>query len=400
MANGLALCIAVLDLDVEAVRTLISEGADCNYLHGCRTPLNILCSTYTSDNPSYLSDQIYCIFKLLVDGGADVFYQRQIDSLYMHWISAENGNLTTCELLLEKIPKDSLEKYTTSSTGASSLYVAAQNGHVAVVNHCLSNGFDVNNTTLYGITPLIAAVSDVKNKADPKKVLKIVKLLIRRGANLLHEYQGETALERTKDYFYNVKAQLIRAYTKQGIEVTENFVRKFIKQLRTSSIESYQYTIFNLLMVNKLKAFSKHADDLLSRMRIIETVQLLLLAGSKHKLNERCCAEQPIRGGIVELIKVCVVEEWFGQLEDLMDIFSSLHVSAKSLFFRWVEERLRAERALFASLFDETCDEETSFQTEVFGPVAEEIAAAVVHPKAVVRRKLRFLERNKLFFFN
>jgi hypothetical protein len=231
--------------------------------------------------------------------------------------------------------------------------------------------------------------------------LKIVKLLIRRGANLLAEYQGKSILELTKGNFYKVIAELIWAYTMQGHEVSYTYVKEFADELPTSSNGNHHYKIFRLLLVNKLNTFILSSCDCKTKAMVAETIKLLLVAGFKNNFNERCCSEQAlIRIGIVEVLKFCILEEVTFDMKSFADIFFSLPISAKSLFFRWVEDSLRAERAVFASLFDETCDEETSFQTEVFGPVAEEIAAVVVYPKAIVRKKLRFIERNKWFFFD
>jgi uncharacterized protein len=58
----------------------------------------------------------------------------------------------------------------------------------------------------------------------------------------------------------------------------------------------------------------------------------------------------------------------------------------------WVTNALFLERASFAAFFDETCDEQLSMQTEVEGPVAEELACMVAYPLAGTRRLLRELE--------
>jgi len=74
----------------------------------------------------------------------------------------------------------------------------------------------------------------------------------------------------------------------------------------------------------------------------------------------------------------------FKQLYDLpMEAFPPLQ--------RLVESKVAMEVATFSALFAETVDDETSYQTEVEGPVAEELAAVNVSPCAKTRRAYRAL---------
>ena len=69
-----------------------------------------------------------------------------------------------------------------------------------------------------------------------------------------------------------------------------------------------------------------------------------------------------------------------------------LSAAARAELTAWVSRALAAERVCFAAFFDETADEETSRQSEVEGPVAEELASMSVYPLAATRRLLRELE--------
>ena len=263
---------------------------------GLKTPLNFLC-TLKVTNVTF-----DVIFDALLAKGANPLQRRTLDNLPLHWIAAENGKLHACKRLFHYIPKEHLETYTCSRTGASSLYVAAQNGHSALVAFLLTEqGFDPNNITTHSMTPLIACVGDAKRHKNVKEIIRIARLLLDAGADPLAEYNKS----------------------------------------KHNALESASYEEVRMVLFQ---------DYILRGLFYIERYKKLL---------------------------------------------QGLTATYKQALFDWVESTLQEERAVFAALFNETCDMETSFQSEVFGPVAEELASMVVVPNATARSSLRYLEANK-----
>jgi ankyrin repeat protein len=282
--------------DLKGVETALGAGEDPNVEHNFKNALTLLCTLSQSNR------EFDAIFDLLIAGGANPLHKRLCDNLPMHWVAAECGNIRACERLYPFIPTDRRSEFTTKASGASSLYVAAQNGHADTVEFLLSQqDFDPNNKSVHGMTPLIAAVVDVKKHRNEECIVRIVQCLLRAGADPLPEFMGLNALESTKVEHNCVMAKLIKALIVQGRFEPHRYKREVI--------------YLSARQRKKLSTFVKHL--------------------------------------------------------------------------------LQAERAVFAAFFNETCDEETSGQTEVFGPVAEELASMAVFTKAATRRGLRALE----FFF-
>ena len=274
------------------VRDALKTHGDVNEEYGSKTPLNLLCTLKMSN----ITFDV--MFEMLLSKGANPLQRRKLDDLPLHWVAAEVGNLHACKRLFAHIPPGRLDEFTCSETGASSLYVAAQNGHYDLVAFLLSEqGFDPNKATTYSMTPLQSCVVDAREHKNEAAIEKMVRLLLDAGADPLIEYKNRNALEMAK----------------------------------------------------------------------YEPVQLLLL-------------------------QEFVVRGWFEASRYNAIVWQRFSASTKRSLYRWVNMLLEEERAVFAALFNETCDLETSFQSEVFGPVAEELASMVVLPTAAARRALRYLE--------
>jgi len=290
---------SIADFDYDGVKKSLDLGENPNSLIFSQTPLNILCTL--KNTPEQVRPAVE-IFDLLVSRGANPLYIRNVDKLPLHWVAAEKGVLWACEKLYELIPQNNVEHYTTSSTGATSLYVAAQNGHYNLVEILLKKGFDPNKCAVHGMTPLHAAVADVKQYGNEDATLKCVQLLLAAGANPFAKYKKNVVFDMIPAKFKRVICELL----------------------------------MHALM---------HSD------------------ASSKKFDDMICG---------------------------------LPCSKKKVMFGWVSRTLQNERSLFSALFNETCDEETTYQSEVFGPVAEELVHMMVMPNASARHLLRYLEERLL----
>ena len=286
---------SIVHFDYDGVKKSLDLGENPNSLIFFKTPLNILCTL--KHTPEQV-DQAVEIFKLLVSRGADPLYVRKIDRLPLHWVAAEMGVIWACDMVYDLIPQNKVEHYTTSSTGATSLYVAAQNGHYELVENLLKKGFDPNKCAVHGMTPLLAAAADVKKYNDEDATLKCIQLLLAAGANPFAKYNKNLVFDMIPAKFKRVVCELMMHVVMHD----------------DASPELFDY------------------------------------------------------------------------------IVSGLPYSKTKIMMEWVSAILHDERSFFSALFNETCDEETTYQTEVFGPVAEELAHMMVLTKASARHMLRYLE--------
>jgi hypothetical protein len=88
------------------------------------------------------------------------------------FIAAQNGHLEVVEVLLEQRANVNQAK----NVGATPLYIAAQNGHLAVVKALLEKGANIDQACNTGATPLSGAAQNGH--------LAIVKVLLANGANV------------------------------------------------------------------------------------------------------------------------------------------------------------------------------------------------------------------------
>jgi len=285
---------SIYDNDLQGIKAAMDRGEDPNAENYVQcNALNVLCMLNKSN------DHFDCIFDLLIARGADPLHKRRKDNIPLHWVAAEFGNLRACERLYAFIPKDRISEFTTSESGASSLYVAAQNGHARTVHLLLfCQHFDANNTSSSGMTILISACADPKKHDDEEAVLAIRNDLLAAGADPFKEFQGKNVIELIPLRYSRLLFEWIKYFIIQGrFELT------------------------------------RYKSDV-------------------KRLNKR----------------------------------------HKRFLLKFVQRSLSIERNLFAAFFNGTCDDETSFQTEVFGPVAEELASTGVFPLSATRKALRDLE--------
>jgi hypothetical protein len=253
------------------------------------------------------------------------------------------------------------------------LTMAAEVGDCEIVRVLLAKGADMNMPTGHEYTPLSQAVVSDNEEC--------VELLLRLGARVNHGgRENDTALLAAVFYFrHDIAMRLLEC----GADVNST---------NTSGVTPLYAaaTTRNTRMFATLLEYGADIDAMPPNIR-----QVKLTTGVADLYETTVIARTMARNGEHQFFRSAVEA---GHLTvPLVQWVPYLRRSALLELESWVKNALFLERASFAAFFDETCDDELSRQTEVEGPVAEELACMVAYPLAATRRMLRELEE---YFLN
>ena len=295
--------------------------------------------------------------ELLLDAGdANIHHVRPLDGLTLLLDAASGGQTATVLMLLQR----GASVNQTCNGGESALFMASDKGCIDVVKVLLDHGANINLCDVYGCTPLLNAVMRVQRE--------VVKVLLERNAdvNFANRF-GKTPLEEASSggFFLNPNIDLgiFHALLERGAN---------IDLLRDPfSLGFERFAVFERFH-DGVADCVRHCLEFIAEVRF----QAAEEPNFAHKLIrdvvELGCFPAPLA-------------QWV----------PILHPKARAELKAWSSHALNAERMCFAGFFDETADAETSRQSEVEGPVAEELASMSVYPLAATRRLLREVE----FFF-
>ena len=134
------------------------------------------------------------IAALLIDAGADVELGGGVTPLEM---AASQGHVEALRLLLARGADPNY-----APTGTTSLMLGARSQHVEAVDLLLRAGANPNWKTDFGNSALFTAVGAFRMRPmdapTQERALKIVKLLVQRGANINDRTAGQSSLQRAQ----------------------------------------------------------------------------------------------------------------------------------------------------------------------------------------------------------
>jgi ankyrin repeat protein len=250
----------------------------------------------------------------------------------------------------------------------SLLTMAAEVGDCEIVRVLLAKGADMNMPTGHQYTPLSQAVVSDN--------IECVQLLLRLGANVNHGgRENDTALLAAVHYWRNdIAIHLLECGADVNLMNTSG-----VSPLYAAALQG------NTSMFGTLLEYGADIDAIPPNIRHVK-----LTTGVADLYDTTLLARTMARNGEHQFFRSAV--EAGNLTVPLVQWVPFLERSALVQLETWVTDALFFERASFAAFFDETCDEELSMQTEVDGPVAEELACMVAYPLAATRRILRELE--------
>jgi hypothetical protein len=348
---------AIAHQQIDRMRLLLQcPHADVNVVVRDETALYALVSTNYCDEGQWL-----LMFALLVKHGADPFQVRAVDNVSLIWRAAERGNVVALQHLWRITPEDQLAKLTVrSSTGASALRVAAQNGYVDAVAFLIEKKLDPNNTTPDGMTPLLSAANNPRNCFyKDLDFFKICKLLLRAGANPFHEFEGANAFRFVDEHNFRV----VRLFERE---------ERVLTALRALVAAGDFATI--LRFVKREKNWVSNPNLWVPTVRtptthffFRELATLMMEEVVNGKFTPKCYLAQ-------------FVPLFLGE----------------NLFLQRLKQAHLAQYAIFSAFCNETCDEETGDQTEYDGPILEALVESGVYPE---QRQRKFVKQAFAVYF-
>jgi ankyrin repeat protein len=165
--------------DLEAIRTLVRQGADVNAAQGDgMTALHWAAMNGSAE-----------MAELLLHAGASVHSVTRLGTYTPLHLAAKEGHAAVVQSLLTG---GADPKAVTSTGGATALHMAAQNGDMATVSALISGGADVNaREKTWGHTPLMFAA--LFNRAPA------IKVLMERGSDPAITGSTIDMVQRAKD---------------------------------------------------------------------------------------------------------------------------------------------------------------------------------------------------------
>jgi hypothetical protein len=212
----------------------------------------------------------------------------------------------------------------------------------------LQMGADVNMADHNGVIPLMCAVSDQHTP------MGIIELLVRSGSRLtMHCLAGPTA--------GFTAAHLAMLYHKKALDY-----------LLVLGMSPFMMTREVVPRTLRQLARDHELVDLYNRFGYLELVYSETINGNvrfifEEILQHPCCVPPMLYLSRLPTTK----------LQELQTLVAGVNEKSK---------------LMFSAFFDGTADDETSDQSEVFGPVAEELAECVVPTNAKSRKELKFVE--------
>jgi ankyrin repeat protein len=290
--------------------------------------------------------------ELLLDAGdANIHHVRPFDGHTLLLDAASGGQTATVLMLLQR----GASVNQTCNGGESALFMASiYKGSVDVVKVLLDHGANINLCDVNGCTPLSFAVMRGERE--------VVKELLERNAdvNFANRF-GKTPLELASSVQFslnpNIDLGIFHALLERGANID------LLRDPFSLGFERFPDGVEDCV---------RHCLEFIAEVRF-------------QAAEEPSFAHKLIRD-VVELgCFPAPLAQWV----------PILYPTARAELKAWSSHALGAERMCFAGFFDETADAETSRQSEVEGPVAEELASMSVYPLAATRRLLREME----FFF-
>jgi len=179
--------------DVEAVRSLLADGADVDERWG---------DGRTAVTAAALGDHVE-VARVLIAAGADVDLQDS-DRNNPLLVTGETGSVA----MLREVLRGDPDPDATNRYGGVALIPASDRGHVEYVRAILSEtGIDVDHVNRLGWTALLEAV--ILGDGGPDHV-EIVRLLLDAGADRsIADRDGVTALEHARERGYDEMVALL-----------------------------------------------------------------------------------------------------------------------------------------------------------------------------------------------
>lgn len=178
------LFLAIQKGDFDKVKFIIELGFNVNYFRGNGvtnvsekiTPLIFSIISYKNDDK---------IVNFLIKSGARINQPTKNRETPLH-IAVKESKFKLVKLLLDNganINQLNIWKETP-------IFIASKNNHLEIVDLLIKYGADLNIPDCGWIMPLLIATKDLFENYymhDPKKQIKLLKLLIKNGAKLIYE---------------------------------------------------------------------------------------------------------------------------------------------------------------------------------------------------------------------
>jgi ankyrin repeat protein len=237
--------------------------------------------------------------------------------------------------------------YLQSVSGNTPLSLAAERCYPDVVAMLLEYGASANQVGHHFKPPLYHAVY-TSNLHDSERSLKTCELLVSAGADV------------------NVKSENGPSVLHMAVALGKEEIVSLLVE-HGADLSYVNHSGYDALAVARTYEWPTISDRL-------ERVQLVL---------------NDCRGGNFKSL-IQGIEEVGGSPVSFKQL-RTLPVEVVAQLKTIVDGKVAMEVATFSALFSETVDDETSYQTEVEGPVAQELAAVNVSPCAETRRTYRAL---------
>jgi len=224
---------------IDIVKTLISNGTDINKQSNGDTPLLVAIRKGHFD-----------VVQALINNGANVNQANEFGDTPL-FTAAYQGDPEIFKLLLNK--GADINK---NCHGCNPFYIAAQNGHVKIINLLLKHrAIDVNSLNNIGATPLLAATQNYH--------IAVVEALLNAGAEVDKDFDGYTPLHIAT---HNGQTNIVKALINKGADVNLFCKDKFLIDVAREG-KGLNYRIIESLLVEAGADIHRCSDDKVALLR-------------------------------------------------------------------------------------------------------------------------------------
>lgn len=293
----------------------------------------------------------------------------------------------------------------TMFNGQTALHLCAYHGDLRTTSTLLNHGADPNRELDTGITALHLAMKP-----------EIAKILLRHGANPnARNYTGLTPLHsavqthnlevakvllqnRASPDSLSTRGKTPLMLACEDTTIQPDFIRLLVEYNASMNLFNLNgFTPFHSAISNNFEA----AADLFLQLGIDPTIQTkenpprtCFQIATSNPLASRLHFCYNAKRGNIDSIKETILSE--NPIPPFNLWVHLIPLRKRDELRHWIDLTRALEQTMFATFFNETVDDETSMQSEVFGPVAELLAEHGTITSAKSRLEIKLLQ----LFFN